>query len=107
MRRVSLKTQRKQADRKRAIAIATERQHGRCAGLDLLQAHVCHGPLVGHEPLKRSRGGDACDPDEVMMVCAWLNIWIEDHDIEATEAGLSISGSTLYRNGRYLKRSER
>jgi hypothetical protein len=30
---------------------------------------ACDGPLVGHEPLPRSRGGDPLNPDEVVLVC--------------------------------------
>lgn len=91
----------------KAVRLAAQRQGWKCAGLELLKDHQCIGPLVGHEPLKRSAGGDACDPDEVMVVCAWLNCDIEDRPWIYKDTPFWISGGTLYQDGRYLKASER
>lgn len=89
--------------RRIAVDIALERDM-HCRGLDLIPFHVCHGPLVGHEPLKRSAGGDACDPGEVMIVCWRLNEDIEIYPNLARQFGLSKSMGTRYAEGRLVRR---
>ena len=85
-----------------AVDLALERDR-HCKGIDLIPGHACRGPLVGHEPLKRSAGGDACDPDEVMIVCSQLNSDIEDYPDLARVFGLSVSMGTKYRDGRLIR----
>jgi hypothetical protein len=88
--------------RELAVDIALERdQH--CKGLDLIPGHQCRGQLVGHEPLKRSAGGDPCDPEQVMTICEQLNMDVENYPDLAKVFGLTISASSKYENGR-LKR---
>jgi hypothetical protein len=75
-----------------------------CRGLALIPGHRCSGPLVGHEPLKRSAGGDPTNADEVMIVCATLNGEIEDFPDLALAFGLTIPMSSRYENGRLIRR---
>lgn len=103
MKRVSKKTSRRRSARALAVALALQRDIN-CQGLMRVPGHRCYGPLVGHEPLKRSAGGDPCDPDEVMIVCAGLNAWIEDNPVQARAFGLSKSMSDRYENGRLVRR---
>ena len=42
---------------------------------------------VGHERRKRSSGGSIVNPVNVMAVCASCNSWVEDHPVEAHDAG--------------------
>lgn len=110
IRKVSKKKAKYRGLRKLAVEMALARDE-HCVGLDLIPGHVCSGPfLVGHEPLKRSAGGDIYDPAEIVMVCWGLNSAIEsDADVAqaAREVGLNRSMGERYREGRYLKRYER
>ena len=64
-----------------------------------LQACRLYGPLVGHEPQKRSRRGSIVDPANILLVCdqcnAWCEIWVD----AATAAGLLVP-SSFERDGR-------
>jgi hypothetical protein len=46
---------------------------------------------TGHEPLKRSRGGDPTDPAQVLAACHACNDWIELFPDAATLLGLNVS----------------
>lgn len=51
----------------------------------------CAGPLDGHEPLTRARGGDPTDPDQVILVCRRHHDLIHHADpARAHELGLLI-----------------
>jgi len=50
----------------------------------------CFGPIHGHELLKRSRGGDISDTDNILLACSLHNGWVEDYPEEAYELGLAI-----------------
>lgn len=76
-------------ERRRVVEEAKARDGYRCQGL-LVWPHECRGPLVGHEPLKRSQGGDALAVDEVLTVCAWINQLVEEEPAWALEVGLSV-----------------
>ena len=102
LRRISKKRARQVRRRRIVVDIALARD-GHCVGLDLIDGHECHGPLVGHEPLKRSAGGNYLDPDQVLTVCSWLNSDIEDRPWLYKDSPLWVSSSTLYRAGRYMK----
>ena len=45
----------------------------------------CGGPLDPHEPLTRQRGGDATDPDQVILICRRHHDWAHDEDPETAE----------------------
>ena len=51
-------------------------------------APPCWGPLVGHEPLKRSHGADPCDPSQVVLLCVGHNSWVEDYPVARKLLGL-------------------
>lgn len=53
-------------DRAEAVAIALERDGG-CCVRDWLSP--CVGPLDGDEGVRRSQGGDPCNPDDVQILC--------------------------------------
>lgn len=63
---------------------------GRRPYLEGLQGCHLHGPLVGHEPQKRSRRGSIVDPANILLVCEPCNAWCERHVEAATEAGLLV-----------------
>lgn len=86
-----------------AVELALDRDE-HCRGLDLIPGHRCVGPLVGHEPLKRSQGGDFADPDDVMIVCWGLNGDIEDWPDLAKAFGLTKSMGSRYENGRLIRK---
>lgn len=66
---------------------------GRLPYLRGLQACRLYGPLVGHEPKKRSRRGSIVDPAGILMTCEPCNSWVEEWPAAATEAGLLIPSS--------------
>ena len=107
LRKMSADRKARVPERRAVVQSVTESQNWVCGGIGVLEDHVCSGPLVGHEPLKRSQGGDYCDPGDVLVVCQGLNGWVEDNPTRAMALGLSRSQGTLYRNGRYLKKYER
>jgi hypothetical protein len=90
--------------RRKAVAIAFERDGGVCTVARIVPEITCWGPLDGHEPLTRARGGDACDPGEIITVCRGHHQWIDDHQEEAKALGLLRSQGVLYLNGRLASR---
>ena len=56
-------------------------------------SHQCRGPLVVHELIPRSlwRAGWLVD-DNCVLVCQWLNGWVEDNTAAALECGLAKPG---------------
>jgi hypothetical protein len=91
--------------RRRAVAHAIERQGYRCVAVGV-GGIACAGPLDAHEPLFRSRGGDACDPGEIVLVCRAHHEWCHEHPLAAKAHGLAVSGAVLYADGRYLRRRD-
>jgi hypothetical protein len=89
LRRQSAKARARAEARRECLRVVRERSGGRC---ECRCSPDCTGRMeTGHEPLKRSRGGDCTDPAQVLAACLLCNGWIEDHDEEATRLGLSIS----------------
>lgn len=72
---------------------------GRKPYLEGLQNCRPYGPLVPHEPQKRSRRGSLVDPDNILMVCENCNAWCELRTEAATEVGLLVP-SSFERDGR-------
>ena len=48
-----------------------------------------------HEILRRSQGGSATDPDNILLVCRECHRWITDNPDEAIELGLAKSSEPL------------
>ncbi|MBL7487031.1 hypothetical protein [Frankia sp. AgW1.1] len=48
---------------------------------------TCCGPLDGHEPLTRARGGSVLDPDNIRMICRAHHDYIHEHPALATALG--------------------
>jgi hypothetical protein len=90
--------------RRKAVATARERDGGVCTMARIVSTIRCWGPLDGHEPLTRARGGDACDPGEIVTVCRGHHNWIGDHQAEAFDLGLLKSQGVIYINGRLKSR---
>lgn len=72
--------------RKEAVALAFARDRG-CVALKVWP-HTCAGPLDGHEPLPRGRGGDPTDVDNVVIVCRKAHDHLHGHPEWAHEVGL-------------------
>lgn len=51
---------------------------------------ACGGGWDGHEPLMRSAGGDALDPDQVILVCRFHHRTIHENPARSYENGLLI-----------------
>ncbi len=66
---------------------------GRRPYLEGLQGCRVYGPLVGHEPQKRSRRGSIVDPSNILMVCESCNAWCEIWNDAATAVGLLVPSS--------------
>ncbi len=89
MQRVSKKRRATLPARKLCLEAVRERSGGRC---ECKCSPDCTGRMdTGHEPLKRSRGGDPTDPAQVLAACDRCNFWIEENPTEATRLGLAIS----------------
>lgn len=76
------------AARRAAVAAASERDGHRCTAAPLVPLVACWGPLDGHEPLTRGRGGDPLNADHIDMVCRGHHEWIGANITAATELGL-------------------
>lgn len=77
-------------DERRALVDRVKARDRHCQGAAFGMMHRCQGELVVHEVIPRSawRAGYLVD-DNCLLVCWWLNGWIEDHTAEATELGLA------------------
>lgn len=90
LKAMSAKRKASLSKRRRTVQEVIERDKF-CQARDLVPDVACGGPLTGHEPLFRSRGGDPTDPEQV-IACCWIhNGWIADHPKEAEAVGLAIS----------------
>lgn len=49
----------------------------------------CHGPIHGHELLKRSQGGSITDMENIILLCDYHNGWIENEPAKAYAWGLT------------------
>lgn len=74
--------------RRITMEIVRERDH--CCQGQRVWSHECRGNLVGHEPHKRSAGGDETDVDQVLLVCEFINAFVEDEPEWALSVGLSV-----------------
>lgn len=74
--------------RQKAVAAAAERDGWACQARPLVPAVPCDGPLEGHEPLMRSRGGDPLDVDQIVTTCAAHHRWAHANPTAAGELGL-------------------
>lgn len=86
---ISAKRRERIAKRRLTMAIVEERDGWRCQAQRVWR-HDCSGPLVGHEPRKRSAGGDETDPDCVLLVCNYVNQLVEQEPNWARSLGLSV-----------------
>lgn len=76
------------ARRRTAVAAAEARDGHRCIAADLVVDVACDGPLDGHEPPSRARGGDPLNPDHIVTLCAQHHGWCHSHPYEARQLGL-------------------
>jgi len=91
LRSQSTKRRNRSQERRDAVLTAMARDGYTCQALHVLD-HPCTGELVGHEPHKRSQGGDPYEVDEILTVCQWVNDWVEREPAKARELGLSVHG---------------
>lgn len=63
-----------------------------CVGRLLVPSVCCSGGVEGHEPLRRSQGGDPFDPAQVVLLCAGHHRWVHDHPDMARRVGLIRAG---------------
>ncbi len=97
MRRTGIRSQstrrRNRAQERRDVVLLAKARDGyTCQALYVWPEHPCTGELVGHEPHKRSQGGDQYEVDEVLTVCQWVNDWVEREPSTARSLGLSVHG---------------
>ena len=76
------------AARREAVDAAAERDGWACQARPLVPTVPCDGPLEGHEPLMRSRGGDPLDVDQIVTTCASHHRWAHANPTAAVELGL-------------------
>lgn len=92
LRARSKKAEDRDRRRAKAKAVVWERAKGRCelaspiAQVDPA-ARTCAGEWEYHEPKKRSRGGDAADPEEMTLTCSKHHRWTEENVALADEIG--------------------
>lgn len=89
---VSDKRKKENRERTKAMVEVRGRDQHACQ-LQAVIGTACHGPLHGHEILKRSRGGSITDPANIMLACDGHNGWVEDHPMLAEVYGLSLPSS--------------
>jgi hypothetical protein len=75
-------------ERQRVVAEVLARDGFKCRVAPFLPDLACSGPLDGHEPRTRARGGDPLDPDQVVTCCRLHHDWIHTNPDEATALGL-------------------
>lgn len=75
--------------RRRCMEIVVRRDRI-CRAAGIVRDIGCNGPLDGHEPLPRSRGGDPTDPEQVILVCRQHHDWIHAHPEASYGYGLLI-----------------
>ncbi len=74
----------------RDAALQTVRRRDiRCVARLLVPQVRCSGGTVGHEPLFRSRGGNADDPNQIVLLCSAHHHWVHAHPAEALVVGLA------------------
>lgn len=74
LRRTSKRRRGYSALRAQCMRVVRARSGGNCEN----RTPVCTGRAVeGHEPLKRSQGGDPTDPAQVLDSCRACNSWLE------------------------------
>lgn len=90
IKRASAKKRKEMRLRREAMAVVKERSGGWC---ELRIEGVCTGYAAkgGHEPLLRSRGGDATDPEEIKDACPACHRWVHRNVTKATAMGFMIS----------------
>lgn len=71
------------------VAVVRQRDNDRCAGIGLIEDHVCAGPLDVHEVIPRSvwRAG-YLEPANCVVVCRSAHDWIGGHPVTAAKLGL-------------------
>ena len=87
-KRKSVNQQRKEA----MLAHFGKRETWKCQGQTVFP-HKCFGAINGHEITSRARAGRAdanlLDMSGIILLCDWLNGWIEDNPKKAHELGLT------------------
>lgn len=71
-----------------AVAAAAARDGYSCVARHLAPLVACGGPLDGHEPLTRGRGGDPLDVDNILTVCRSHHDHLHAHPAWAESVGL-------------------
>lgn len=98
---VSKKRRREMRERRKTLAVVFERDGGcvmRPGGSHYApQAPACGGFYDGHEPLRRSQGGDPLDPDQVVTLCRRHHDFVHGHVGWAQEHGLLVRSSRQVR----------
>lgn len=79
---------------RRAVVAAALRRDGGCIGRGLVPSVACWGPLDGHEPLTRARGGDYLDLENVVTLCRAHHDWTHAHPALSTPLGLLRPGAS-------------
>ena len=90
-RRTPLKARRSAAftkARREAVAAAAARDGHTCVARHLAPHVPCGGPLDGHEPLTRGRGGDPLDVDNIRTLCRSHHDFVHAHPEWAHSVGL-------------------
>lgn len=77
-----------EVEQRRQVVDTVIRRDGACTARQRVPAVECWGPLAGHEPLPRSRGGDYLDPEQVIALCAAHHQWVHEHPNAARVVGL-------------------
>lgn len=88
LRSMSHRTADRMSERQDAVARAMRRDGYRCQARDLVLDVACWGPLDGHEPLTRARGGDPYDVNQIVTVCRGHHEWIDREQDKAHALGL-------------------
>jgi len=75
-------------ERQKTLEVVFARDKRQCRAAAFFPDMPCQGPLDGHEPLSRARGGNPLDPDEVVTVCRGHHDHIHAHPEESAALGL-------------------
>jgi len=87
-KRKTINQQRKEA----MLAHFGKRETWKCQGQEVFP-HKCFGSINGHEITSRARAGrtdaNLLDMSGIILLCDWLNGWLEDNPKQAHELGLT------------------
>lgn len=89
LRQRSAKRAEETEQRRDAMLQVHARDGHNCAAEQLVPEVTCGGCLDGHEPRRRSQGGDPLDPDQIIQVCRRHHDWVGNNPAAARERGLT------------------